>query len=77
MLVHCTKHTAVGFAAAADEPQVPALRQGLWSYQRVSETPGRGMPRPASISKCVDPSADLKRNLEALQARNCGALQQE
>jgi hypothetical protein len=50
---------------------VPTLRQGLWSYQRVAETPGRGLPRPVSMSKCVDPSADLKKNLDALKARNC------
>jgi hypothetical protein len=62
---------AVGFAAAAEAPEMPTLRQGLWSYQRVSETPGRGMQQPVSMSKCVDPSADLKKNLEQLRARNC------
>jgi hypothetical protein len=62
---------AVGFAAAAEAPEVPTLRQGLWSYQRVAETPGPGKPRPVSTRKCVDPSADLKKNLEQLRARNC------
>jgi uncharacterized protein DUF3617 len=61
---------AVGFAAAAEAPEVPKLRQGMWSYQRVAETPGRET-RPVSMSKCVDPSADLKKNLEQLKARNC------
>jgi hypothetical protein len=59
---------AVGFAAATEAPEMPTLRQGLWNYQRVSETPGR---QPVSKSKCVDPSADLKKNLEQLRARNC------
>jgi hypothetical protein len=62
---------AVGFAGATEAPQMPTLRQGLWSYQRVAETPGAGKPRPVSMSKCVDPSADLKKNLEQLRARNC------
>jgi hypothetical protein len=62
---------AVGFAAATEAPEMPTLRQGLWSYQRVAETPGRGMQQPVSMSKCVDPSADLKKNLEQLKARNC------
>ena len=50
---------------------MPVFRQGLWSYQRVSETPGRGPQHPVSMSKCLDPSADLKKNLEQLIARNC------
>jgi hypothetical protein len=62
---------AVGIAAATEAPEMPTLRQGLWSYQRVSETPGRGKQQPVSMSKCVDPSADLKKNLEQLKARNC------
>jgi hypothetical protein len=62
---------AVGFAAATEAPQVPVFRQGLWSYQRVSETPGRGTQQPVSKNKCLDPSADLKKNLEQLKARNC------
>jgi hypothetical protein len=62
---------AVGFAAATEAPEVPVFRQGLWSYQRVAETPGAGKPRPASMSRCVDPSADLKKNLGQLKARNC------
>jgi uncharacterized protein DUF3617 len=62
---------AVGFAAATEAPEVPTLRQGLWSYQRVSEAAGRGMQRPVSMSKCVDPNADLKKNLEQLKARSC------
>jgi uncharacterized protein DUF3617 len=37
----------------------------------VSETPGRGTQQPVSMSKCVDPSVDLKKNLEQLRARNC------
>jgi Protein of unknown function (DUF3617) len=61
----------VGFAAATEAPEMPTLRQGLWSYQRVSETPGRATQQPVSMSKCVDPSADLKKNLEQLKARNC------
>ena len=47
---------AVGLADTAEGPVVPALRQGLWSYERVAETPGRGMPRPVSVRKCIDPS---------------------
>ena len=62
---------AVSFAAATEAPEVPTLRQGLWSYQRVSETAGRGMQQPVSMSKCVDPNADLKKNLDQLRARNC------
>jgi len=37
----------------------------------VAETPGRAKQQPVSMSKCVDPSADLKKNLEQLKARNC------
>jgi hypothetical protein len=62
---------AVGFAAATEAPEMPALRQGLWSYQRVAETAGHATQQPVSMSKCVDPSADLKKNLEQLRARNC------
>jgi hypothetical protein len=62
---------AVGFAAATEAPEMPALRQGLWSYQRVAETAGHATQQPVSMSKCVDPSADLKRNLEQLKARKC------
>jgi hypothetical protein len=43
----------------------------MWTYQRVTETPGHEMPQPVSTSKCVDPSAALKENLKALRARNC------
>jgi hypothetical protein len=63
--------TAVAFADTPKEPQLPLLRQGMWAYQRVTETPGREKPRPVSTSKCVDPSADLKEKMEALKARNC------
>lgn len=62
---------AVAFADTPAAPQLPLLRQGMWTYQRVTETPGREMPQPVSTSKCVDPSADLKENLKALKARNC------
>jgi hypothetical protein len=62
---------AVSLAAATEAPEMPTLRQGLWSYQRVTETPGRAMARPVSTSKCVDPSADLKEKLQSLKARNC------
>jgi hypothetical protein len=62
---------AVGLATATEAPEVPVFRQGLWSYQRVSETPGRKTQQPVSMSKCLDPSADLKKNLEQLKARNC------
>ena len=62
---------AVGLADTAEGPVVPALRQGLWSYERVAETPGRGMPRPVSVRKCIDPTADMKKNLAELKARGC------
>jgi hypothetical protein len=61
---------AVGFAAATEAPEVPVFRQGLWSYQRAAERPGRATA-PVSMSKCLDPSADLKKNLAQLKARNC------
>jgi hypothetical protein len=63
--------TAVAFADTPQGPQLPLLRQGMWTYERVTETPGHEIPRPVSTSKCVDPSADLKENLKALRARNC------
>jgi hypothetical protein len=62
---------AVSLAAATEAPEMPALRQGLWSYQRIAETPGRQAQQPVSTSKCVDPNADLKKNLQQLKARSC------
>jgi hypothetical protein len=57
--------TLVPAAASAGAGGIPSLRQGLWEYQRTV-----GAQRFAA-TQCVDPSEDLRHQLEAQAKMGC------
>jgi Protein of unknown function (DUF3617) len=60
---------AVG-QAAADE--WPALRAGLWEFDRTIETPGvAGKPQTMQTTNCTNPASDMKSQNEMLTKAGC------
>lgn len=60
---------ATGPAAADDWP---ALRAGMWEFNRTIETPGTpGKPQTMQTRKCTNPSDDMKRQNETLAKGGC------
>ena len=60
---------ATGQAAADDWP---ALRAGLWEFNRTIETVGaQGKPETMQTRKCTNPSDDMKRQNDMLTKSGC------
>lgn len=59
-------------AATADaDPDVPALRPGMWEYQRSLASSPRGTPEPNRMNKCSDPSREMRDKLAQLKTKGC------
>jgi uncharacterized protein affecting Mg2+/Co2+ transport len=56
--------------AAADD--WPALRAGMWEFNRTIETPGaQGKPQTMQTRKCTNPADDMKRQNDMLSKGGC------
>ena len=55
-------------AAAADE--LPALRRGLWEFDRTMER-GGGPKQSVKARKCIDPTEDMNRQRAMLSQSGC------
>jgi hypothetical protein len=61
---------ALPYASLADE--LPALRKGMWEFNRsVEDSAAPGKPVNTSNKKCGDPAADMKRMNDALGRQGC------
>lgn len=62
--------TVIMGPAAADD--WPALRTGMWEFNRTIETPGTpGKPQIIQTKKCTNPSDDMKKQNEMLTKGGC------
>jgi len=56
-------------ALAAD---YPVFRQGLWEFNRTIEPQGTAaLPKAVSTRRCIDPTADMKRQNTMLAKQGC------
>lgn len=61
--------TSMSVAAADDWP---ALRQGMWEFDRTIETPGTaGKPKTIQMKKCTRPTEDMSKQNEMLTKGGC------
>ncbi len=57
--------------SAADE--LPALKQGLWSYSGTTYLPGETKPRVRNMKVCTDPAEDIRKKMKTLATQSCKA----
>jgi hypothetical protein len=61
--------------AAQPEPAaamgLPSFKPGKWQYQRSVISATGGAPRQATISKCADPSQEMRAKLAELKQKGC------
>jgi hypothetical protein len=60
--------------AAATEPgdtEVPSFQPGMWEYQRSLVAPGHDTSSPSRMSRCTDPSREMRARLEELKKKGC------
>jgi hypothetical protein len=63
---------ALALATPALAADYPVFRQGLWEYDRTIEPKGAGAkPTHVLAKRCIDPTADMKRQNEMLSKRGC------
>ncbi len=58
-------------AASASDLGLPSFRPGKWQYQRSVISATGGTPRRGTISKCGDPSEELRNKLAQLKQQGC------
>lgn len=59
-----------GVVFAADE--FPALKKGLWNYQRILSGEGmQALPKSVASKRCADPSEDMRKQNAMLSALGC------
>jgi hypothetical protein len=56
-------------AAAAVE--LPTFQAGLWEYRRSVLKGDAASPQVSMLTKCVDPSAEIRKKMAELKSRNC------
>ena len=54
-------------AAAA----LPSFQPGLWEYRRTMFNQGSDKPQVSTVTKCTDPTSDIRQKMESLKAKNC------
>jgi hypothetical protein len=71
------------YAAPAADPQpgsappawagmgLPSFQPGLWQYRRALFNPGSDKPQVTEITKCTDPTSDIRRKMESLADKSC------
>ena len=60
-----------GPPASAREAELPSLKPGMWEYQRTLTTRARGTPAVAKVSKCGDPTVEMRNKLAELEKKGC------
>jgi Protein of unknown function (DUF3617) len=55
--------------AAADE--LPAFKQGLWSYTSTISLAGGRKPQARTVKKCTSPTEDIKKKWASLASKTC------
>lgn len=65
--------TCLAFSGSATKAEdLPAFRKGMWEFKRTVDNAGRpGKPQTTETKKCTNPSADMKRQKEALSKAGC------
>ena len=58
-------------SSSAPEAELPSLKPGMWEYQRTVTTRARGTPAVAKLSKCGDPTLEMRNKLAALEKKGC------
>ena len=56
---------------SASDAELPSLKPGMWEYQRTVTTRARGTPAQAKLSKCSDPTLEMRNKLAALEKKGC------
>jgi len=56
---------------SARDAELPSLKPGMWEYQRTVTTRARGAPAVAKLSKCGDPTLEMRNKLAALEKKGC------
>ncbi|HKB49640.1 MAG TPA: DUF3617 family protein, partial [Ktedonobacterales bacterium] len=56
---------------SAPEAELPSLKPGMWEYQRTLTTRARGTPAQAKVSKCSDPTLEMRNKLAELEKKGC------
>jgi hypothetical protein len=67
----------------ADEPQpaptpalgavtpLPSFQPGLWEYRRTMFDQGSNKPQLSTVTKCSDPTSDIRQKMESLKGKSC------
>jgi len=63
--------TASSPAQSAADMGLPSFHSGKWQYQRSVISGSGGTPRQATISKCADPSQEMRSKLAELKQKGC------
>ena len=58
-------------AKAAAAVELPTFQAGLWEYRRSVLKGDAASPQVSTLTKCVDPSAEIRRKMAELKSRNC------
>jgi hypothetical protein len=58
-------------SAPAKAADLPAFQPGLWEYQRTVLSMADGKPQKSSVSKCSDPTSEIRRKLDELRHKGC------
>lgn len=59
---------------AAALRQLPALRPGMWEYERKLVGTASKSHRPESLKKCSDPRSEIRQKMEAMIRKGCRVL---
>src|ERR1700739_5010792 len=63
--------TSASSAPSAPEADLPSLKPGMWEYQRTRTTRARGTPAQAKLSKCSDPTLEMRNKIAELRKKGC------
>jgi hypothetical protein len=60
-----------GATSAAAAVELPNFQAGLWEYRRTVVKGDTASPQVSTLTKCVDPSAEIRKKMAELKSRNC------
>jgi hypothetical protein len=50
---------------------LPSFQPGLWEYRRTLFNQGSDKPQVSTVTKCSDPTSDIRQKMESLKAKSC------
>jgi hypothetical protein len=68
-----TSSAAAPASQSEAEAELPALQPGLWQYER-TVTSGRRAPAASKVSKCSDPTVEMRKKIAELKQKGCRFL---